>query len=439
MAESQSKGRVVHRRGQRGGPVRSADGKPSPSSQLVGGKAPRQSSVSQQARLNGPNRLAERVTRVWSSIAAFMPLVSGRVLAPLRLFLGVTFLYAGIQKLTDPQFFNPHAAGYIGRQILAFAHGSPIKGLLLSVVLPHAAFYGGLIAYGEIAIGLGTLVGFLARPAAAFGLLLSLVFFLSASWNVHPYFYGADIVFVFAWLTLGLQPHAGLPNLDARVAAWLATRQPRWMAEHPVALALLLSIPETPVTKQSSGSAGQAPVAAVVRGQGRRPGRQRARQPNRREFLVGLGAGVAGTLGLVWLWGALHPVPSPSTGGSGTSSLPTVASGSTPSGTTGASANVIARTSDVPSNSAATFTLQSTGDPGVLVHLEDGRFVAFDATCTHAGCPVQYDSASHDLYCPCHGAVFDPANNATVLQGPADTPLTPVPVTVQSNGDIVLA
>jgi thiosulfate dehydrogenase [quinone] large subunit len=376
---------------------------------------------------------------MWSSIAAFLPLVSGWVLAPLRLFLGVTFLYAGIQKLTDPQFFNPHASGYIGRQILAFAHGSPIRGLLLSIVLPHATFYGGLIAYGEIAIGLGTLVGFLARPAAAFGLLLSLVFFLSASWNVHPYFYGADIVFVFAWLTLGLQPRAGLPNLDARVAAWLALRQPRWMAEHPVAVALVLSIPEAPVTRQPSSSAGQAPVAAVVRGQGRRPARQLARQACRREFLVGLGAGVAGTLGLVWLWGTLHPTPSSSTGGSGMSSLPTVASGATRSGTTGASANVIAHTSDVPSNSAATFTLQSTGDPGVLVHLEDGRFVAFDATCTHAGCPVQYDAASHDLYCPCHGAVFDPANNATVLQGPADTPLTPVPVTVQSNGDITLA
>ena len=45
----------------------------------------------------------------------------GWVLLPLRLFLGVTFVYAGIQKLTDPQFFQPNAAGYIGHQIAGFA------------------------------------------------------------------------------------------------------------------------------------------------------------------------------------------------------------------------------------------------------------------------------------------------------------------------------
>ena len=41
---------------------------------------------------------------------------SERVLLPLRLFLGITFLYAGIQKLTDPQFFNPSATGFIGKR-----------------------------------------------------------------------------------------------------------------------------------------------------------------------------------------------------------------------------------------------------------------------------------------------------------------------------------
>jgi thiosulfate dehydrogenase [quinone] large subunit len=100
---------------------------------------------------------------------------------------------------------------------------------------------------------------------------------------------------------------------------------------------------------------------------------------------------------------------------------------------------VITRVSDVPANSAASFTVPSSGDPGVVIHLSSGRFVAYDATCTHAGCPVQYDSGSQELYCPCHGAVFDPANQAAVLQGPAPTPLTAVTIAVQPNGDIVLS
>ncbi len=87
-------------------------------------------------------------------------------LLPLRLFLGVTFVYAGIQKVTDPKFFNPKSPGYIGNQIIGFAHGSPIHSLLMNIVLPHSHFFGIAIILGEIAIGLGTLFGFLLRPAA---------------------------------------------------------------------------------------------------------------------------------------------------------------------------------------------------------------------------------------------------------------------------------
>ncbi|MBV9230739.1 MAG: DoxX family membrane protein, partial [Chloroflexi bacterium] len=123
------------------------------------------------------------------------------VLLPMRLFLGITFIYAGIQKLADPQFFNPAAHGYIGKQIAAFATGSPLHSMLIQLV-PHAIFFGAVVACGEIAIGLGTLLGLLFRPAAFFGLLINLLFFLSATWHVYPYFYGSDIVFIFCWLTL---------------------------------------------------------------------------------------------------------------------------------------------------------------------------------------------------------------------------------------------
>jgi thiosulfate dehydrogenase (quinone) large subunit len=137
-------------------------------------------------------------------------------------------------------------------------------------------------------------------------------------------------------------------------------------------------------------------------------------------------------LGLVWLSSLFHTAPqtpnSPASNSVGTAPQATdTATSATPQ-----TPGVIAQVSQVPANSAANFTLPSNGDPGVLVHLDNGRFVAYDAACTHAGCPVSYDPGSKLLLCPCHGASFDPAQNAAVVQGPAQTPLTSVPIHVDN-------
>jgi thiosulfate dehydrogenase [quinone] large subunit len=363
-------------------------------------------------------------------------MIPGWVFAPLRLFLGVTFAYAGLQKLTDPQFFNPHTAGYIGRQIQAFAVGSPLHALLINGVLPHAAFWGGLIAWGELAIGVGTLAGLLLRPAAFFGVLLSLIFFLSASWRVRPYFYGADIVFVFAWVTMLLAgPMAGaLPALDTWLAPLFLERLPSVRrAQVANALTIVLGAPRAeraaPVTGES--------VTLAIRGKGgtRTAQRQRYAQTvaTRRDFLKGALVGGGVMLVAAWLWNLTHPAIAPRTNPTGSTGE------ATSTGTSSGAANEIAQVQDVAVNSSSSFTIPSNGDPGVLVHLESGKFVAFDSTCTHAGCPVSYDPSSKLLLCPCHGAAFDPSQDAAVVQGPAPTPLTAVPITVnQSSGAITL-
>jgi thiosulfate dehydrogenase [quinone] large subunit len=123
-------------------------------------------------------------------------------------------------------------------------------------------------------------------------------------------------------------------------------------------------------------------------------------------------------------------------------SQPTPAPSATPVGGSVAIATVAA----VQRTGAAAFTVPFTapaplpaGDPGIVVRLSDGSYVAFDAVCTHAGCTVEWDAPDKVLYCPCHGAAFDPANNAAVLGGPTNQPLASLPIVVDAaSGKIFL-
>src|SRR5438270_10553756 len=141
-------------------------------------------------------------------------------LLPLRLFLGGTFAYAGVQKLSDPGFLHPGAPTYIGNQLRGFAHGTPGGFRLRTFAIPHAELAGVVVALLEIGVGLLVLAGLLTRLAAVLGLSLNLVLFLTASWKTSPYFLGSDIVFVFAWLPLVLAGASGQPAVDHVLDRW---------------------------------------------------------------------------------------------------------------------------------------------------------------------------------------------------------------------------
>jgi len=362
---------------------------------------------------------------------------SQNILLPLRLFLGVTFVYAGIQKITDPQFFHKGTPGYIGNQLIGFAHGSPLHNILMHQLLSHAVLLGWAVALGEIAIGLGTLFGFLFRPASFFGLLLSFIFFLTASWHVYPYFYGADIVFVFCWITVLLSGprYMILPSIDG----WLLKNLFSGRLLYPGnffewIIAVILSGDWKPAQASANNNVGQSRMVS------RRNYAMQVRE-RRRSFLYGILTGGATVVGLSIVASVLHVFGNDSTAatGSATSSTASQASSTTGSSSTSASTGTtIGKVSAIPKNSATTFTLPSSGDPGVLIHLPDDQFVAYDATCTHAGCQVGYDQASHNLICPCHGAEYDPANGASVLQGPAPSPLTSVKIQIDNSGNILM-
>ncbi|ORT59584.1 DoxX family membrane protein [Streptomyces sp. CB03238] len=138
-------------------------------------------------------------------------------LLPLRVFLGVTFIYAGLDKITDDRFMAASGTGSIGEMMRSVRDSSAVPWLVdLALKNPEGFGYG--IAFGELAVGIGTLLGLLARLAAAGGALISLSLWLTVSWQSDPYYYGNDLAYLMAWLPLVL---AGAPllSLDAALAA----------------------------------------------------------------------------------------------------------------------------------------------------------------------------------------------------------------------------
>jgi len=100
---------------------------------------------------------------------------------------------------------------------------------------------------------------------------------------------------------------------------------------------------------------------------------------------------------------------------------------------------LLANASSIPVNQSISIDDPTFG-PFLLIHLDNGQFVAYSSICTHAGCQVQFDPYGKDIACPCHGAVFDPYHSARVLAGPAPVPLQTIPIHYDSTtGNIYLA
>lgn len=72
-----------------------------------------------------------------------------------------------------------------------------------------------------------------------------------------------------------------------------------------------------------------------------------------------------------------------------------------------------------------------------------GGVVAYSSVCTHQGCPVKeigsLGQGKGNIICTCHGSIFDPRDNATVLGGPAPRRLAALPLKADAGGDLLAA
>jgi len=329
----------------------------------------------------------------------------------LRAFLGATFCFAGLQKLSNRAFFQKSSPGSIYAQLQASARTTPL-GHLVSPAVHIAVPLGIVIAFSELAIGVGTLLGLYSRLAATGGMVLSLMLFLTVSYNTNPYYYGSDVVFTFAWTALALNG-AGALSLDA----YFARERESALARETSGGTALSADRRVAIAKLGSA----ALLGAFML------------------FCAGIAAAAGRAFGRKTnvLTGPTFPTSSsPVTtagGGTGTTSS---SSGTTSSTTAGSKpkGKLLGAASTVKVGSAVGFTDPFQGIPAYVVQPTAGDFRAFSAICTHAGCTVAFVPSADQFQCPCHGSIYSGATG-DVIQGPAPLPLPSIGIE-ESGGDL---
>ncbi len=143
---------------------------------------------------------------------------------PLRFTLGVHWLQAGWHKMFDAGWARSgtNAAGE------AVERGASLKGLLMGAYTPNpdtgatkavfgwyadflkfivdhgwTTWFGPLVAYGEVLVGLGLLLGGLLGIAAFFGSLMNMNFMLAGTVSANPWMFGMTVFIILGWKVAG--------------------------------------------------------------------------------------------------------------------------------------------------------------------------------------------------------------------------------------------
>ena len=147
---------------------------------------------------------------------------------PIRIFLGFEWAVAGWEKATGSGWLDGGSAllGYWQRAAaIPQAPARPsisfewYRGFLEFLISIHAeTWFSWLIVFGEIAVGVGLLLGVLTGIAAFFGATMNMSYMLAGSASSNPILFAASVGLILAWRVAGyygldryLLPMLGVP------------------------------------------------------------------------------------------------------------------------------------------------------------------------------------------------------------------------------------
>lgn len=152
---------------------------------------------------------------------------AGLLWLPIRLFVGFSWLDAGLHKFSDPEWTQGGAAlrGYWERVAAIPETGRPpitfewYRDFINALIAGnHEGWFAWVITLGEIAVGVGLLLGVLTGIAAFFGAFMNMSFLLAGSASTNPVLFTLGVGLMLAWKVAGyygvdrwLLPRLGVP------------------------------------------------------------------------------------------------------------------------------------------------------------------------------------------------------------------------------------
>jgi thiosulfate dehydrogenase [quinone] large subunit len=186
-----------------------------------------------------------------SELAAF--LFSSGKSAPLwlgaRIYLGYEWFVHGWEKVVNPEWMSGASlSGYWQRAIAIPEQGRPpisydLYREYIRYMLDNgwAGWFAGVVAWGEVLVGVALILGALTGIAAFFGALMNMSFMLAGSASTNPVLFTLSILIILAWRVAGLigldrwllpalgspwSPAALLPGRDGSAATGYGGQHP---------------------------------------------------------------------------------------------------------------------------------------------------------------------------------------------------------------------
>jgi thiosulfate dehydrogenase (quinone) large subunit len=130
----------------------------------------------------------------------------------IRLFVGWRWLQAGLGKIGSPAWTGDNAgaaiSGFVGGALAQTGGENPnVQGwyawFLQTFVQPYPAFWGYLVSWGELLVGIALLLGIFTGIAAFFGAFMNMNYMLAGTSGINPIMFMGSLFLILAWKTAG--------------------------------------------------------------------------------------------------------------------------------------------------------------------------------------------------------------------------------------------